>query len=317
MTKSNNKFEFSISDADILSRFDIDCNIPNYFYEYYSKIDTSWRYPTEKEKEAYIHLILQRMLYSRKSLDRQVNYEAFNNGWLENLNKVSKNGITLENIKPGYYRGVSYLLYDNNLIIPKNPQLNYDLAILSAIAIFSKYLSQASNIYEFGCGSGLNVFILHKLFPDKQIIGLDWCENAVEIINRMNAHLSNKIRGERFDMLAPDESLPVESESMFLTYTSMEQIGVNFKAFFDFMQQKSPQRIIHWEPFVEAYDDDNFWQLLSHNYCQARGYLNGLYSYISDICLTGKIKILNDSCPGFGGEYYLHNLLVWEKVLTN
>lgn len=305
-------FSNSISLQEIAGWFDAQDCVPDFARDYYQNINTRWRYANQEEEREYTTSILRRMLFGRSSKYRQKNYEAFNSGWQENLDEVRTHGAALDTLKPRYYRGVDYLLLNNRLVIPQNRELNYDLAVLSACIIFSKHLSAYDTIYEFGCGSGLNIFILNKLFPDKKIIGLDWSENAVAIIETMKTQLSANISGQRFDLLAPDDSLDIVPKSALLTYTAMEQIGEDYKSFCDFIMRKSPACVVNWEPFTECCDEECYWSLLSHNYCMARSYLNGFYDYIISCKREGYVEILHDSCPGVGGEYYQPNLLTWK-----
>lgn len=311
---THNEFPHRIDARQLLDMFDFHGDIPALFTDYYMRVDTAWRHPTPDEERTYTQNILKRMLQARKSQDREENHRAFNEGWRENLERVRQSGVSLDTLKPGYYRGVRYLLFGGKLLIPRNPQLNYDLAVLCALLIFSQYLRPYPTICEFGCGSGLNLYLLSLLFPDKKIIGLDWCQTAVELVQEIGRQYSANISGRQFDLLAPADFQVETGAAAFLTYTALEQVGERFKPFIDFIRAAKPALAIHWEPFTECYDENSFWDMLSHNYCASRGYLNGMQKEICGLSESGKAVILTDKCPGPGGEYYCPNLLVWRPL---
>lgn len=51
--------------------------------------------------------------------------------------------------------------------------------------LFQKYFEKVDAIYEFGCGSGINIAILAQMFPEKKIVGLDWAAASKKILDKL------------------------------------------------------------------------------------------------------------------------------------
>ena len=160
---------------DITCMFDIpDDNISKETKRYFKGIDTSFKEPSMEEFEEYVLEVLKKINSSYIQRNREENLMAFESGWRENLNCIkSKNDVFPKALKPGYFRGSKFLRLNKGLVVPKNPDLEYELFTVVRYIIFNRYLMPFKDVYEIGAGSCQNLLLLSSLFPDKNLFGLD------------------------------------------------------------------------------------------------------------------------------------------------
>ena len=137
-------------------------------------LNTDYRSPTRSELDIYLLDYLRLLRSPAIVRDTDENHAKWLDGWKENLQIAIAKGVTADNLRPRYFRGNKYLRLRKDLVVSPNLQLEHDLFTVARHYLFQRYLSPFSSIYEFGCGSGQNLFLLSELFPDKEIVGLDW-----------------------------------------------------------------------------------------------------------------------------------------------
>jgi hypothetical protein len=103
--------------------------------------------------------------------------------------------------------------------------LEYDLFKFARFLIFHKFLKPFKAVTELGCGSCQNILMLAQLFPEKELLALDFTSASAEIASFMAQSLHRPIRGGIFDMTSPPRDFAVEPGSAILTIHAMEQIG--------------------------------------------------------------------------------------------
>jgi hypothetical protein len=305
-----------IKTIDLFDSFSIienEVEIPEHFYEYINKVDMSYRLADRNEIEEHIMDSLHRADSSRKSFS-STNEIAFEKGWRENIQLATEQGVNIDSLKPGYFRSSKFLRYKKDIVITKNTNIEYDLFFLSRLLFFTKYLRDYKSIYEFGCGSCSNLFILSSLFPEKELFGLDWASSSIEITNMLNESIKNPIRGYRFDMLKPDINFKIKSESAILTIHAMEQLGDKFGVFLQYLIDSKPSVVIHYEPILEMYDKENLYDYLAMNYSEKRGYLSGYLSALNKLANKKIIEIIEVNRPYIGGVYHESSLVVWRPI---
>ena len=288
--------------------------LPELLKKTHESINTNWRMPTLEESEEYILTMLKRTYATRDSRDEEVNREAFEKGWSENLQLAKSNGICAENLRPRYFRESKFFRFAKKIIIPENPNLEYDLFTLSRLLVFTRFLSDFDEIYEFGCGSCGNVHLLSQTYPDKSYVGLDWTEAAVEMAQRLGKETGMNVSGRLFNFLRPDESVTLSPKRAVLTIHALEQIGDNFGNWIEYLLKEKPGIVINYEPLVELYDPDNLYDALAIKYCEMRGYLNGYLTTIRRLAQEGKVEILKEVRPCIGGIWHEASLIVWRPI---
>jgi hypothetical protein len=178
--------------------------------------------------------------------------------------------------------------------------------------LFQTYLKDVEHIYEFGCGPCHNLVTLAQLYPDKNITGLDWAKASVDIANKLGSVYGWKVKGKSFDFFAPDNSFKIQENSAVITIGGLEQTGQNFGAFIRYIMEKRPKLVIHVEPLLEWYDENNLVDYLAIRFHKYRKYLEGLVLWLEEAASRGQVKILKRNRCYFGSLYHDYSLLVWK-----
>jgi cyclopropane fatty-acyl-phospholipid synthase-like methyltransferase len=178
--------------------------------------------------------------------------------------------------------------------------------------LFKKYLSEFEHIYEFGCGTGFNLVVLARLFPEKKLFGLDFVPSSVELVNKIGTAHRHNIKGRLFDMISPNETLTLAKNSAIFTIGSVEQLASRFEAFFQFLLNQSPSLCIHVEPTIEFYDDNILFDYLAKKFHQKRGYTENFLTRLRELEAQKKVEILKAKRLYFGSLFMEgYSYIVW------
>lgn len=286
-------------------------NLPEQLVSGIEGINTTYRKATLEEFEEYLLHVLGRLANPYILRTRDENLEAFENGWRENLEQIQSGGISAARLKPKYFRPNKFLRYDNKLIVSENLNLEHDLFTMARYLIFSRYISSYDYIYELGCGSCQNLLMLSELFPSKNLYGLDWTTASSEIAKYLAKALNRNIEGIVFDMANPSSKVPLRHGSAVITVHALEQIGTRHENLLSFIIDSRPGIVVHYEPILEFYDEDNVLDQLALVYSQKRNYLSGFYTRLCKLQEMGKVEILEARRPYLGGVIHESSLIIW------
>ena len=240
-------------------------------------------------------------LHLKSGRDRKVHWNA---GWKDNLDSYKSTKI-LENLKPGYYRYEKYVRYDGTYVRSLSSEFVFkSLKILQA-QFYIENLRNIDNIFELGCGSGYNIASLAEIYPDKNFTGLDWSEEAVNILSLLNENMKANISGKVFDFFAPNkDDFEVPSNSAFITAGAFEQLGKRHEQIIQFILDKKPDVVINLEPIHEFYDSNNLSDFVAFNYHDQRNYLNGYYTKLLSLEKEGVLEIKFAKKINLGGHHH-------------
>jgi hypothetical protein len=232
-------------------------------------------------------------------------------GWNENL-EIYKNNSSELSLIPKYIKKSSFFRINGKLAESSNEYFEYILAKLHHQAIALKFLKEFDSIYEFGCGTGLNLISFNEVLPSKKYIGLDWCESSKSIINEVKKNNDINLTFETFNFFEP-RNISFDKNSAVCTITSLEQVGEEFKNFIDLLVKERPGIVIHIEPIVDWYNMDSELESLSVYYHKKRGYLDGLVGYLEELESKKRISILAKFKTKFGeSRHNPFSLIVWK-----
>jgi len=235
--------------------------------------------------------------------------------WSDNLRDFRKER-TPDQLVPRYFRGKQVLRYRGKFIREVNPGLLQRFHRLYCRMLFERCLSAVDRVWEFGCGTGHNLSALSELFPEKDLIGLDWSRSAVELVSELSAR-NPRIRGQLFDMFHPSAGVSFGPNDAVITVHGLEQLGRDHAAFLDFLLRHRPALCMHIEPVIELYRDDERLDQLAISYHRKRGYLEGYLTALRDLESKGRVEIIKVKRSGFGSmldEGY--SLLLWRPRLS-
>lgn len=182
--------------------------------------------------------------------------------------------------------------WKQELIAPLHRQFEERLFFAIQDWLFDKYLRDKESVYEFGCGTGHNLFRVRAVNPHATLWGLDWTEASQKILGRLReAGVDTKLYGQRFDYFTPDEGFKLAPGAAVYTAASLEQTGDRFQPFINYLLNSRPSICIHIEPIAELLDESNLLDFLSIAYFKRRNYLNGLLGYLRALEQDGRINI--------------------------
>jgi hypothetical protein len=288
--------------------------LPEGFAQKLWNVDTAYQSASRFQLEEYLLDMLDRIEKPWTMRSREENMQAFEKGWSENLELLKTEGVSEQTLRPRYFRDNKFLRYNRDLIVARNSNIEYDLFVLARMIIFSRYLCDYDRICELGCGSCNNLYLLHKMLPDKKLCGFDWVPASAKIAEYLAEDLSADISGGVFDMLLPDANLNLDKNTAVITIHAMEQLGEGHGPFIDYLLQNKPGIVIHYEPIVELYDPLNLIDYLAIMYSRKRGYLSGYLPRLRQLENQNKLQILEQFRPNLGGVYHESSLIVWKPL---
>ena len=291
------------------------CDLTNHTKKLISDFSLSYRHLDKLELEKALHIILSKSQDKKKIKSGAARKSDWEKGWQENLDEY-KEAFQEAKLKPKYYRPERYARMDGTYVSPINDDFVFKFSRILQSQIYGSELENIDNIYEFGCGSGHNLEFLCKLYPEKNLVGLDWSQSAVDLVNLFAQEISPKISGQIFDFFTPErDDFSVKPNSAFLTMGGLEQVGEKHKKYIDFILEKNPNIVINIEPIQEFYDKKNLSDFVAFNYHEQRNYLKGYYTRLSQLHEDGLIEITSSKKINFGGLFHDGwSVLVWRPL---
>lgn len=188
-------------------------------------------------------------------------------------------------------------------MVPLSP--NFELNFLEVLRTWlaKSFFPDARDVYEFGCGPGHNLVAFSRLYPEKHYHGLDWAKASGNIVNLIARKLGIDVDWRRFDLFHPDARYKLRPDAAVITLGALEQLGVKFEPFLQYMLRQSPAVCVHVETIFELYDQSNLFDYLAARYSESRGYLRGYLTRLKELERERKIVILHIS-KNVGSRYY-------------
>lgn len=288
--------------------------LPGFIKEELSKIDTSYHQADAAELAEYILQYLQQIDKPWLVRNKAENLAAFEKGWSENYQKMVTEGISLNALKPGYFRENKFLRYDNGLIVPANHQLEFDLFKVARYCVFDKYLRNAEAVVELGCGSCQNLLMLADFFKHIKIFGADWTQASIKTADFLAKKLNRDIVGFHLDMLEPQKDIQLPSGAALLTIHAFEQLGRGYGPILKYIFESKPSIVVHYEPIIELFTEDNLLDFMAIRYFHKRNYLQCYLSSLHELEKRGIIEIIEEYRPFLGGVLHDSSIIVWRPV---
>lgn len=269
------------------------------------------------EGQAYEDAVL-RIIKTLDSKDLKISgphrLNDWEKGWKENLQEFKQGKYDLNQLIPKFIKKNAYIRFQGNFINPESDSFETDSVTVMRYYLFNAYYKGISSLYEFGAGTGLNLVAASEIFPKMKLVGLDWANSSIEIINALMEKLNINISGKRFDLFNPDKKYQLDENSAILTIGTLEQLGGDFKPFVKYLLRNRPKICIHLETLYETYDQDNLLDYLALKYLERRNYLRGFLPYLKKLEKDKKIKIL-EIRRTFGSLYHEgYTYIVWKPI---
>jgi hypothetical protein len=268
---------------------------------------------TDHERDLLLIEIIERIRADKQVIGAQDRTAAWERGWAENLelfrqDTSSDAALVPRFVRPGLPIRWFKQYYNSNLS-------NFELGYINILRqhVITKYFTDTDFLYEFGAGTGFNLLHAHKVFPQMNLIGTDFVQPAVELMNEVGAKRKIPLKASLFNMLTPGlEEMILEPNSAVWTFGSIEQLGGQVDPIIKYLISSKVKVCVHIEPVVEFYDEESLEDYLAKWFQSKRGYSEGLVKLLFRYQAEGKIEILKSQRLNFGSlmmEGY--NLLVW------
>ncbi len=187
--------------------------------------------------------------------------------------------------------------------MPSNPYFELDYRKVFSLWLFKKYLKEYNSIYEFGCGTGFNLVLLAKLYPQKKLHGLDFVPTSVHLVDEIRKTHGLNMTGHLFDMRVPGDKLEIEDNSAIFTVGAIEQLANDVEPFLEFLLDHPPKLCVHVEPIIELYNKDDLMDYLAVKFHRKRGYTDNYLTKLLELEVQGKIEILKVRRHFFGSLF--------------
>ncbi len=241
--------------------------------------------------------------------------DDWRSGWGQNLQEFNISGGDLNALSPKDWHGDRPLRYKGDYIIANSDTFERDFTFVFKYWLYKKYFREYENIYEFGCGTGHNLVIMAKLFPEKKLFGMDWVPESQELLGAIARKYGWNIHGAQFDFFKPDYKLEILPNSLMYTSSALEQLGDNFTRFLDYLLAKKPGLCVNVECMAEYYDESNLYDYVALRYHRKRNYLDGFLTRLREMEKNNRIKIIAAKRTGFGSLYHEGYMYVIWKIL--
>ncbi|MCX5699132.1 MAG: hypothetical protein NTX01_05505 [Candidatus Omnitrophica bacterium] len=276
------------------------------------KYDLRYSDVTTQERDSYLKKIVSILLGENLMYSGEHRHEQWDKGWRQNLDELLKSNAS-EAMIPRYFGKYQINRLKQKFIRPVSKNFEYNMLGVILDWLFDKYLRDYKNIYEFGCGTGHNLTRLRSFNSKANLWGLDWAESSQAMINKYALINSDKkLFAHKFDYFAPDFNLELKKDSAIYTVASLEQVGVKYHLFVDYLLKKKPNICIHVEPIEELLHAENLMDYLSICYFKKRKYLSGYLTYLKGLESKRKIKIIKAQ-RSYIGSFFIegYSIIVW------
>lgn len=91
-------------------------------------------------------------------------------GWGGNLANYKRSN-DIQDLLPRYVKKNEFIRFSKNYILPQDADFESNFVTVLRSHFACKYFGDVDEIYEFGCGTGLNLIHISELLPGKKLWG--------------------------------------------------------------------------------------------------------------------------------------------------
>jgi len=305
------KKELIINFMELIGKTESD--FPKDFTRLIDEYNLTYSSLEKTENDEIVLRVLSRLFSGELKKVGEWRKDIWNSGWKENLDQLSESVVLDVNaLTPKFIRPEKYIRYKKEFRKIKSDSFERDFNDLMRKYLFYAFMSDVENIYEFGCGSGYNLYSYSKIKPELNLYGFDWVKSSVDIVNLLREKENINIEGKIFDFYKPNYHIDIKKNSAVLTMCALEQIGKDHKEFVKYLLEKNPSICVHMEPLYDLYDENNVIDILAMEFHRQRGYLSDFIGMLKNLEVAGKIKIIELRRVQFGSIFHEgYSYVVW------
>lgn len=265
------------------------------------------------ERDTVLQRLLEQLLSPDLSAVGKHRQEVWEQGWGETLGEFVGADYDVGKLIPKYTQLGDAIRFEGDYAQPRDTDFEVRLSKYQRQALFQKHFSQCACVYEFGCGTGLNLVYLSETLPRARVVGLDWVQSSRKLVEAI-AHRHPRVGFRHFDFFE-FERFSLGEGSGVCTVTALEQVGDQFTPFLEFLIDARPQVVVHIEPIEEMYDTGSLFGYIGRAYHRKRRYLSGFLRKLEGLEAAGRIRILQKHHTGFGIQRHdPFSLIAWRPV---
>jgi hypothetical protein len=284
----------------------------DFLREKIQNLEFSYQYLSEQERDTLFLVITKELKNPNIKKSGPHRISDWQNGWGANRKEFVETN-QYESLIPKYFGKFPYVRWRQNFIKPVNKDFEYNMAQVLQYWIFEKYFANVKNVYEFGCGTGHNLFRAQEVNPLARVHGLDWAESSQKAINDINRIYKQNFGCHNFDFFNVDENYTLGQKSGVYTFAALEQVGGSHEPFLKYLISQEPEICVHIEPIAEMLSpESNFVDFLSTEYFSKRNYLDGFIKTLKNLESQNKIEIIKQQRSYIGSMFVDgYSIVVW------
>ena len=180
--------------------------------------------------------------------------------------------------------------------------------------LVSRFMSDATAIWEFGCGSGYHLIDMAVKGEKRPLMGFDYSIEALKCISAANRRLGLDIGDRFFDLREAIPTYTIAPGTAVLTSGSLEQVGTDYRHFVEYMLRSKPLVVVNIEPLYELYDESDLFDWMAAEYTRRRDYLRGYLPYLQQLEREGPVEILEVKRGFVFLNHIGHSHVVWRPA---
>ncbi len=231
---------------------------------------------------------------------------------VESLDKIDPFALS-----PNYFRGEKVFRLNGQYVRALSDDTEFLIGLMIREAILAHWLAPYPEVIEFGCGTGLNLFLLAQRFPEKRYRGCDWAKPVGAILRRIARATTAQVEFCQYNMLTGSglSSGAFPPGTAVCTVHAMEQLHTMWEPFIKDVMRRCPAVCVHLEPFVELYSSENRFDESAIMFHRKRQYLVGFIPALREMHERGEVELLECRRVPFGGKFHeAYSIAVWKPI---
>ena len=244
--------------------------------------------------------------------------EVWEKGWGELADRLRGTAaIDIEALKPQYFHAGVPIRLLGAYVVPETPYFEYYAGIAVRRQLIGHFLAGSAELFELGCGTGINLLLAAELFPETRLGGSDWTRASGELLTVLSRATGRPITPILYNMLTDQGAgaLPIGPATDVLTVHALEQLGPRAPRIVEFLLEKRPRRCLHIEPILDLYDPADPFDDIARRYHLGREYLQGLLPTLRRLAEQGRLEILAEKRVKLGNTFHeAYSYIAWRPA---
>lgn len=289
-------------------------DMPKEFAPYLTAVNTTHRAPDKQDLEKYLSYFIRNVSKPTATRTVEENIAVFEEGWGRHMQEWLAKGELSALIPKYHYSMPPYLMGpDRTIHVVEDSFLASNMQALCTRYLALSYLKPFERIHEFGCGSGMNLYLLASTTPEKRIIGYEWTQSGVAMADCIGSLKDWLVTGKHFDMFHPDYTVQCHGDAV-LIFGVIEQLRDAYHDFVAFLLEKRPGIVVNLELDGADTGQANVYGELANLFLKLRGYSQHYTQTLHELASKQKIEILFDAMIPWLTSFCNLRCTIWKPL---